>query len=73
MGKRNSKIKATLTLVVHFEDESGTMSDQEMMAAAKSNLEHIAQNAASNGMMSGDSEMTVETWDSNVETQRKQD
>jgi hypothetical protein len=68
-----AKIKAVLTLTVHYEDESGKMSDHDMMAEAKANLENLCNNAASNGLMSGNSEMIVETWDAEVKTNVKQD
>lgn len=62
----SKKIKAVLTLEVSYEDESGTMSTEDMMAEARANLKDIAERAAGNGQMSGDSSMTVEEWKSEV-------
>jgi hypothetical protein len=63
-----SKIAAVLTIMVIYEDETGEMFFDQMIEEAKKNLTAIANNAASNGLMTSDSSMTVETWDSKVET-----
>lgn len=68
-----AKIKAILTLEVHYEVSSGTMSYQDMIAEAKANLEHVCNNAASNCILSGNSEMIVETWTHEIQTTIKQD
>jgi hypothetical protein len=62
----SKKIKAVLTVEVTYEDESETMSLNEMMTEARANLKDIADRAASNGQMSGDTPMIVDFWKAEV-------
>lgn len=71
-SKLMAKIKATLKLIVHYEDESGTMTTEAMLQEAEHLLNFIADNAAFNGLLSGNSEMIVEEWDSSVNTEVKE-
>jgi hypothetical protein len=66
-----AKIKATLTIQISHEDESETMTQPEMMAEAKANLDNLVSRAAGQGLLSGNSEMTVETYDHDIKLQPK--
>jgi hypothetical protein len=68
-----AKIKATLTLTVHYEDESNEMTLDEMSQEAVHNLKQLCDHAAGNGSMSLESPMTVEDWDCEVAVSKKPD
>lgn len=67
----SKKILAKLVIEVHYEDESGRMTVEEMQREAKALLKQIAESAAGNGQMSGESNMIVESWDAEVSVQAK--
>lgn len=67
-----AKIKAVLTLTVHYEDESGVMTKEDMMTEAKENLDALVSRAAGQGLLSGNSEMVVETFDHEIKVTDKQ-
>ena len=62
----SKKVKATLVITVHYEDESDSMSHEEMFSDAKHFLTRLGEIAAGQGLLSGDSHMTVEEWDQSV-------
>lgn len=65
-----ANIKATLTIEVHYEDNTNQMNSSEMMAEAQKVLKKLADTAASQGLMGSDN-LLVETWDASVKTKAK--
>ena len=63
-------IKATLTIEVHYEDNTNKMNSSDMMVEAQRVLKNLANSAASQGLMGSDN-LLVETWDSSVKIKAK--
>lgn len=55
-----------MTITVDYEDERGSMSYDDMVRDAKVLLDSAANSLAANGLLSDDSSMNVESWDSEV-------
>jgi hypothetical protein len=66
-----AKVKATLVLTVHYEDESEKLSEPEAVEEAERLLKRLAELAVNRGLMSGDSPLTVDSYDSEVKASLK--
>jgi len=59
-------MKLRLEIEVSYSLEDGSPCPESMLAELKANLLSVADNAASQGLLSGSSDAEIDTWDSNV-------
>lgn len=64
--KKSTKIKRVLTLTVLYESES--MSQAEMLDESKRLLENLVYRATNEGLLSGNTDMTVDEYDYRFES-----